>query len=835
MTKAAAYRSENHELRRSFRRLLIIALVLIGAAGVSAVAGLWWLALLFGLLALAMAAIYMLLWRSLPQVRGVVKVTGLRAPIEISRDSNMVPHIYAQHKLDAWFGLGYVHAQERLWQMEMQRRLGQGRLAELFGKRAVSADRVMRTMGLYRAALQDWETLPAAMRELVLAYVAGINSVIAARVQPLSPEWRLLRCKPAAWTGPDVLLGVKLMALNLGLNYEIKLLRHDMLQALGPELAELVMQGYPQYDPIPTPIETQPSSVGPLTSLGSTLQSLGMEGLGASGVGSNAWVVAGAKSVSGKPLLANDPHLMVGMPALWYMAHLSAADLDVAGATIPGLPGVVVGRNRSIAWGLTNLNPDVQDLFRERLDAEGRCAEFQGQMEPMTIVNETIKVRGQPDVALTVRISRHGPLLSDALNAARAARRQTAELTPREPLAMRWTALDAGDTTLAAFIAINEAHNWESFRQALQLCVAPAVNFVYADTAGHIGYQAAGRIPVRASGDGSLPVPGWNGEHEWIGSVPFAELPASYDPPEQMIVSANNCPVTTDYPHYLGRNWQPPFRAQRISAELQATAQHSLESFAALQGDTVSLFARELLPALLRHIHPSDDRTQRAAAMLARWDGDCTRSSGAAALFAAWVAHLPQTLLEPDVERRLLDVYNRSFLFVSRFLSAVLCEQRQPWFDRLTTPQPDGTPSKLDASFRAAIAQLTRRCGPEMEQWRWDRLHHVVFAHQPFHGLAPLRPIFSRALPHGGDWSTVNFGPFLFDGSFRQVMAAGYRQLVDLGRPDLEFVFSGGQAGHACSTHYDDYLADWHALRFRTLDCPVAPAQSQRATLRLEP
>ena len=313
-------------------------------------------------------------------------------------------------------------------------------------------------------------------------------------------------------------------------------------------------------------------------------------------------------TASGKPLLANDPHLGAQIPSLWYLAHLSAGDFDVIGATLPGAPAVAIGRNRFIAWGETNVMADVQDLFRERLDPTGTRAEFRGAQEPLEIVRETIVVKGAAPVALDVRISRHGPLISDAINANNAESTRIPRPAPLEPLAFRWTALDREDTTIVSFLRLNEARNWTEFTAALRDFVVPSQNFVYADVDGHIGYYAPGHFPVRAGGDGSIAAEGWTGLAEWTGWVPFDELPHAFDPPEHFIVSANNRPVPPGYPHRSPLEWPEPYRAQRIVDLLTQKTKLTPDDFAAIQADTFSLHAQALLPLLLARVHPAEAR-----------------------------------------------------------------------------------------------------------------------------------------------------------------------------------------------------------------------------------
>jgi penicillin amidase len=622
---------------------------------------------------------YLYLRRSLPQIDGTITVGGVSGPVDIIRDADAVPHIFAANKADGLFGLGYVHAQDRLWQMELQRRIGYGRLSEVLGAAALPQDRFLRTVGFGRAAKTAWAATPEWAKQQVTAYVAGVNAFISTHHGgTLPPEFTLLRFEPEPWSGADVIVWVKMMAWDLSANYSFELLRHDLANAVGPErMAQLmppyaadglsivpdastesggagaadtvarrrepsVASTYPTYlthPPFPTVVAfTRGLSEGDPTC------DLLLGGAASEGLGSNNWVVDGTMTVSGKPMLANDPHLSARLPSTWYLAHVSAGDFEVIGATLPGSPAVALGRNRFIAWGATNVAADVEDLYRERLDASGTHAEFRGVQEPITVIPETILVKGGAAVRVDVRVTRHGPLVSDAINANNAASKIGPKPPPLEPLAFRWTALDADDLTVPSFMKLNEARNWTEFTGALRDFVAPSQNFVYGDVEGHIGYYAPGRVPVRASGDGAQPADGWTGGAEWTGWIPFEELPHLYDPPEHLIVTANHRPEPPSYPHHLGLEWPEPYRAQRINDLLRGNTRLTPDDFARIQADTISLHATTLLPILLAHAHPDGGPQQQAVTMLQQWNKDAAADSGAAAIFSAWFQHLAPTL-----------------------------------------------------------------------------------------------------------------------------------------------------------------------------------------------
>ena len=849
-------------------------------------------------IAVLSGASYAYLRRSLPVIDGVVSVTGPSAPIDIVRDRDAIPHIFAATKSDALFGLGYVHAQDRLWQMELQRRIGHGRLAEIFGPAAVSQDRFLRTVGFGRAAAAAWNSTPDWARQQIDAYVAGVNAFVSTRRgSRLPPEFTLLGVQPEPWTGVDVIVWVKMMAWDLSANYSFELLRRDLVQLVGVERMRQLMPPYAAdgpsilhardipvssrrlssksevgrvlLDPAVRLVRKDPPYTSAFDSWSAAFRAALSQGeprvrdflLGAAtteALGSNNWVVDGSLTATAKPLLANDPHLGTRLPSIWYLAHLSAGAFDVIGATLPGVPAVALGRNRFIAWGTTNVAADVEDLYRERIDATGRFAEYRGNQEPLTILSEIIKVKGAAPVQIEVRITRHGPLVSDAINANNAALVADPKPAPLDPLAFRWTALDPDDTTLAAFLKLNDARNWDDFTNALRYFVVPSQNFVYGDVDGHIGYYAPGRIPIRAGGDGSLPIEGWSGDTEWTGWIPFDQLPHLYDPPEHFIVTANNRPAPAGYPHLLGHEWPEPYRAQRItdllsdagrSVRLQPDGTRSgltPDDFARIQADTLSQHAKTLLPVLLPLAHPTDPDGQRALAVLRDWNGDARGDLAAPAIFEAWFLKLVPALVGDDLGPRVTENYLGRFSFTTRFLVSTLGSQAvrlkadttsangtttgvqllpadpaardSAWCDDVRTPGVrERCEEAVTAALNDAVADLTVRLGRDLTRWRWDEVHRAVFPHQ-LDSIAMLRPILSRSIPNGGDWSTVNVGTVSADRPYEQRSVASYREIIDLSPAnDSRFIDAVGESGHPLSRHYDDFLQDWQKVRYRPM------------------
>ncbi|HVA92815.1 MAG TPA: penicillin acylase family protein, partial [Chloroflexota bacterium] len=523
----------------------------------------------------------------LPETRGVMQAPGLHGRVLIERDSWGIPHIRAEHAEDLYFANGFVHAQDRFWQMEMNRRVGNGTLSELFGPATIEADRLMRHLGLRRVAAEEARLMPGEMRVLLGAYCRGVNYCLSRRPSRLPLEFSIVRAmpppmfrwRPDPWEMVDTLVFGKVMALGLSSNWSAELVRSAVLERLGPERAvalepingaglSLVLGGEHVPDALIRRLRDSYLELHPF---------LTATGVGAGGF-SNNWVVAGSRTASGKPLLANDPHLTIQIPSIWYELELNGGGFDVTGAGFPGAPGVVIGHNRHIAWGVTAACLDVQDVVIERINPANPAQYFyRDEWRDGQVVREEIKVRGRSAPILAdVLITHHGPVIGPIIPGEERA------------LALRWTALEPG-TLVQSVPAYNRARDWSEFTAALRLWDVPSHNFVYADVEGNIGYYTPGKAPVRSRGTGAVPVPGWTGEYEWVGVVPFEELPHAYNPPGGQIVTANNRLVGDDYPHHLGDDWLAGYRARRITDLLAARGERTVEDFRRVQLDRYSL------------------------------------------------------------------------------------------------------------------------------------------------------------------------------------------------------------------------------------------------------
>jgi len=775
------------------------------------------LAILLGLLLLGLAVGSLLLRLSRPQTTGTLAVAGLAAPVEVLRDADGVPHLFAQNERDLFLALGYVHAQDRLWQMEFRRRLAAGRLAELFGPSAVEADQFLRTLGLYRAAERDVAALDADSRAALDAYAAGVNAFLDTHHGFRLPfEFGLLRVKPEPWQPADSLAWLKVVALSLCVNYQTELFHAKAVGRLGPDRAvELLSLSHS-----PTlPLRSAPTLPRPHAST-----------LWYASMGSNSWVLAGTHTASGKPLLANDPHLDLQMPSVWYQVHLVGGDYDVVGMSMAGLPGVLIGHNAHLAWGLTNAPVDVQDLYVERLHPQDpHRYKYRGQWREMAVRREEIPVRGQKEpVVLEVQATHHGPILTSGLQGI------------QETVALRWTVLEKGGE-LPALLGLNRARNWAEFTAALRSFVGPPQNVVYADVEGHIGCVLAGLIPVRPKGSGIGPMPGWTGEHEWSGYVPFEKLPRLFDPPSGMIVTANHklsgyeevAPLLAkegsgEVAPLLAKEgsgevaplpgeWSMPYRARRIEQQLASREKWTVADLQALQTDVYSVLAEDLRPYLLK-VQPRNELEEAALRAVRDWDLRFTTDSVAATVFAAWYARLFKETFRDELGDSLLSEYLNLHDQPIHGLAALLKDPAASWFDDARTEDREGREEIVARSFRQAIEGLSLEWGPDLRRWNWGRVHVAAFIHQPLGQVRGLGRALNRAVPGAGSLDTVNVGSWSLERPFMQTTYASARLLVDLS--DFErsvAIHAPGQSGQFNAPHYADLLPPWSEGQYRPL------------------
>ncbi|HLM58375.1 MAG TPA: penicillin acylase family protein [Pyrinomonadaceae bacterium] len=787
--------------------------------------------------AAALIACFLYLRGSLPADDGRVIKAGVSQPVELTRDENGVAVVNARTDRDAFFAIGFAHAQDRMWQLELERRTAAGRLSEVFGRSAVPQDAWMRALGLYEAAEQSWSGLSPEARDSLTAYAAGVNAWLA-QGHLLPPEFIALGVRPEPWREADSLAWSKVFALNLSNNMWNETSNMIASQYLSREqMVDLL--GYSQGD-----LSAAAASRGVMS--GETAAGLlafreGLEGglkIGGRYVGSNAWVVSGRLMQGGQAALANDPHLGVQMPSPWYVARLKGDRLNVSGMTLVGLPVVIFGQNGDIAWGGTSMMADVQDLYIQQPNPADPSqykhgdgwAGFQMRSEAINIRADFPAGLRAPVEPVRVQFRRtlDGPVISDIVGAF------------DQPVSLRWTALDPDDTSYESFLRVNYARDWDTFRDSFRTYVAPALNMLYADKSNNIGSLGVGRIPVRAKGEGRLPVPAWTNEYRWTGYIPFKDWPQRLNPAEGYIVSANDKPVGPDYPYFISADFAPPNRARRIEQLLREKVSKgepiSLDHFGRMQGDTVDLSVGGLLDHLKR-LPPSGPEQQKALGYLQNWDGNMSRDSQAAAIFFVWARHLRGELFWTTLK----DSWNkqRQSAEMERVVAATSYDQ----ILHALTEQPSAwcgggsCAPLLSRSLDAAISELKKLRGSDPDSWRWGDIHRTFYQHTPFSEVTWLSSVFERKVPSGGSPDTINVANAVYERAvgYDQTFSAGFRQIVQVGGPSTRHLYmnSTGQSGNVLSAHYDDMVRPFRDVQFRVLD--GGAAGGGRANLTITP
>lgn len=780
---------------------------------------------------------------SLPASSGTAVVPGLDQPVTVERDLDGIPLIRAQTDRDGYFTLGYVHAQDRFFQMEMQRRVGAGRLSEVAGDRALRFDKLMRTLGLYRRAEAVFSDLSPTLRDALAAYADGVNAWLATRDGPLPPEFLVAGGEPEPWKPADSLVWGEVMALNLGANWNKELLRARLATRLTDTQIDEMFPAVPAA----APITLGASRPGP-DDAAAPVQ-LARDGLDRQAVArlldrtlldalppalqpttaSNAWVLSGDLTATGKPILANDPHLGFRAPILWYLARLEIGPQGgggsriLAGATVPGVPIFVVGHNGRIAWGLTTTAADVQDLFIEKIDPQNPSQYMTPDGPELFERRDEVIQVGEEVVTHTVRSTRHGPVISDVDPS------EADFVEDGHVVALAWTALQEPNMTAQAMFDINRAATWDEFREAIRNFHAPMQNIAYADIDGNIGIASPARVPIRRNGDGRTPVPGWTGAYDWIGTIPFERLPLAVNPPAGRLINANNQLVPPTYPYLITGDWPyAAYRAQRITEMLDPgtaggaqgesrPAPHTVDASADLQLDVQSLFAEDMLP-VLTEITVSDPALNQALGMLRSWDGSMRRNRPEPLIFSMWWRELARHLYSDELGAELFDEFaDWNTIFVRTILT-----DRQHWCDNVeTADRTESCAVQIAAALGDAIARLQDAHGEDMAAWRWGEAHAAEFKH-PLFGYVPfLRDFTDLTIPTDGGTFTVSRGASRLDrddARFPHGFGSGLRALFDLSDLDRSrFMIATGQSGNPLSPLYGNLLQRWRDGLYVTL------------------
>ncbi|WP_205136297.1 penicillin acylase family protein [Virgibacillus halotolerans] len=728
--------------------------------------------------------------KSLAQLEGTIELPMLEHEVVVMTDEDGVPHIQAENDHDLYMAQGYVQAQDRMFQMELSRRQASGTLSEVVGDSAIDNDKYFRTLGLRRAAEKSYDLYTDEGKQVLDWFAEGINTYIAEAKETgrLPVEFKLVGSEPEPWTPIDSLTIGKYMAFDLGGHWEQQAFNYYLLNAFDEEKAYELFPSYPKNKPeiigedeIDVASSFEHAVVPPSFN------------------GSNNWVVSGEKTASGMPLLADDPHLGLATPSIWYQMHLKTDDVNVSGVIFAGVPGIILGQNEQIAWGVTNTGPDVQQLYMEKQNPE-KPGEFlfEDEWETATVIDEPIKVKDGKTEDYQVKETRHGPIVSEF-----------AEDSGKDTVfSLRWTALDP-TTELESILEINRATNWKEFEKGLEKFLAPAQNFVFASKDGTIAYKANGNIPIYEDGDDALlPLPGWEKKHEWTDYIPFDELPRVVNPEKGFIASANNKVVGETYPYHISNMWAQPYRYERIAEVLEKSDELTAIDMKNLQMDTVNLQAREFVPLFATHLKNAElnEVEKEALALLGKWDFDDDVEAAEPLIFHRWMDEIETNLYADDIPDNVMHLFGGQAQTTDMLLRKAAQGDDSIWME-----ENGGLEKVLHTSLSKTLADLTDEYGKDLSAWNWGGYHKVQF-HHPLSAVSPVLAFFfnhEKPVPVGG--SSVTPMAASYNNETGEVNhGASWRFVADMNDSETGFHIVGpGQSGHFRSEWYHDQMKDW--------------------------
>ncbi len=746
-----------------------------------------------------------LVTKSFPQYDGEIVISALQHRVKISRDEFGIPHIFAENEHDLFFAQGYVHAQDRLWQMDLTRRAGEGRLSEILGPSTVKFDKMFKTVGFKTIAEKLEQHLSPKSKEILQAYSEGINEFIRTHKGKYPIEFDMLNYEPEEWKPVHSLMIARLMAWELNISWHVDVVLGELVAKLGAEKAGKIFPTYPENAPV---IVSQALDRRQLEGLRkfASLHDEFKEFFGTTGthIGSNAWAVSPQKSASGRAMLANDPHLGLSLPAKWYEVHLRGGKVDVAGVSLPGTPLVILGNNMNVAWGFTNVMADDADFYFEKTDSLGADKYlFKDEWRDIEITQDTVKVKDSTEVPFTIRKTLHGPAVN--------------EIYPLETFAssnfitMRWTGFEMSDELNALYL-VNTANDWQSFLNGVKEFTVPGQNFVYADVKGNIGFHPGVRLPKRNSNNPTLPFIGWTGEHEWQGFIPFEQLPSLYNPPEGFIATANN-KTTSNADYHITNLWEPPSRIQRIREVLQSKKQFDVSDFKNLQNDNFSYFAKDVTPYILsacNSVPVLDEKVQTAVNYFRNWNFILSKEDVPTTIFEVFFSHLIKNIYRDEMGEDLFRQYITLANIPYRVTLAMLSDTTNIWFDDVATDTVETRDDIIRKSMNETLADLTDRLGGEMKQWRWGRIHTLTLKH-PFGDMKVLQPIFNIGpFEVSGSGTTVNNGEYHFTKPYEMTLGPSMRKIVDFADVNKALsVIPSGESGQPLHDHYSDQTPLW--------------------------
>lgn len=763
-------------------------------------------------------AVYWTFNRTLPNYSATIELPELQAPVTIQWDTYGVPHIYADNKHDLYMSVGYVHAQDRLWQMTVSQMAAEGRFAEFLGEDLVPVDRLQRTIGFWRIAQKMEEQLPDSTRRMLQAYADGVNRYVELHQKELPVQFSLADMDPIRWTPTHSLALARLMAWELNIAWKTELTYNLLFQKLSANQLKALFSNprVTQNLTQPAPVDTgMTATIAPLLNIYNQYEKIRqIEGIN---TGSNAWAVAKSKTNTGQPLLAGDPHLPLSIPGRWYEVHLHLKDRNLSGATLPGAPSVVLGQNDVLAWSFTNMMLDDTDFFEERMHPSDSSRYLLDSLagEPiygeLTIQREVIKVKNGDDRTLTRRVSRHGPVISDVYP-------QQREID--KTISMQWTGLKPGQE-LQALQGMGWATGLQDFREAVKNFKNPAQNIIYADTAGNIALLPAAQVPIR-SGNPIAVRPGWQSDLDWQGYVNYSELPAIINPERGWVANANNPVAGKDFPYYLSVYWQPDSRYERIRRYLSENDDLNSQAFQIMQNDTYSAYAQSVMSVVLPILINSEDTDFTTAVNYFRnWDYSYDRSETAASIFDVFLLRLAENTLQDELGAETYQNFITYSALSARALLNML-ENNSRFFDDTSTGEPETRTQIVRKSMEQALSFLTEEFGSEPAEWQWQNVHHLTLK-PPFFGRAAddssasasLKLIVNNVFSKGpydapGTSTSINNGEYLWTQPYHMVIGPSIRRIVDLQDPRRSLsIIPGGQSGNPLSDYYNDQTQSW--------------------------
>lgn len=750
-----------------------------------------------------------------PDYSGETPVAGLSSSVKIIWDENGVIHIEGKTVEDVIIASGYATAKERLWQMEMVRRVAKGQLSEIFGETTVDIDRLFLTLNLDSITIRNYQQISAESKEWLQNYATGINAFLKESQNDLPIEFMIMGFKPVPWTAEDCLLQNRLMAWLLNFNWRADFLYWQLASKLPAEKMQEIIPQWKNYPNI-LPDYSTIKNIQRLTDIHMQLREI--LNLPSGFWGSNSWAVSPQKMRNGKAWLANDPHLSLQLPSIWIEMHLKSENFEVMGFALPGSPGIIIGRNNFIAWGLTNGMIDDSDLFLEKVDTLENIFWKDNVKLPLHRREHLIRIKDKPDLIYTVYATETGPLVNGIIS----------EMKTSQAITLKWVGAENSDE-LKTFIGLAFATNWSDFVNALQTYAVPAQNFVYADRQGNIGYHLAGKIPIRSYASGLIALPAWESKYKWTGWIAFDQLPQIYNPVEGFIVTANN-QIQDKYPFYLSELWEPPFRALRIRQLLEEKSNLDFQDMKRIQNDGINLFAKEILPILIAELDSVPMRTismEKIKTLFYGWDYSMDQESIAATIFETIQHFLIKNIFKDELDDKLYGYWLELPNSILRIFLQVFKNQESIWFDNVHTAETETRSMVIRQSIAEGLSWLEKNRGSDLTEWRWGQLHQLKLSHV-LGKVALTDRIFNRgSYSVAGSNCTVNVATYRPDLSFAVYVGPSMRFIVDWGSTDWYWsIIPGGNSGHFLSKFYDDQIASWRDGRLKQVN--LVPGESSR-------